>query len=79
MVWRLARITLRSADTGSDSIAVTVRPLLFALGFGSGIVAVLVLLGSVRFILLSTMQGRRAPPSSRLLAQLADISLELAT
>ena len=54
-----------------------VRPLLFALGLGSGIVVVVVLLGSVRFILLSTVQGQRASPISRLLAQLADISLEL--
>src|ERR1700678_2265525 len=79
MVCRLARITLRSADTGSVSASVTARPLLFALGLGSGIVGVLVLLGSVRFIPLSTVEGRRAPPISRLLAQLADISLDYAT
>ena len=56
MVCRLARITLRSADTGSDSTAVTARPLLLAFGLGSGIAAVVALLGSLRFILLSTVQ-----------------------
>jgi hypothetical protein len=34
-----------------------VRPLLFALGLGLGIAVVVVLPGSVRFILLSTVQA----------------------
>jgi hypothetical protein len=46
--------------------------LLFALVPGPGIVVVVVLLGSVRFILFSALQGQLAPPTSALSAPLAD-------
>jgi hypothetical protein len=48
--------------------------LLFALGPGLGIVVVVALVGSVRFILFSTVRGQLAPPTSALSAPLADIN-----
>src|SRR5271163_342682 len=55
---------LKSADTDSVSTAVPVRPLLFAVGLGSGIVAAVVLPGSVLFILFSKIQGHLARTAS---------------
>ena len=73
IVWRLARIMLRSADAASA--LGEPRPLLFALGAGSGIAIAVVLFGSVRFMLFSAVQGRLAPRPSWAAALPADISI----